>query len=109
MDKYIEHKKECFLCLDAESVKIACYKCPCPRCNLANFLSWSNQHSIKTLAKMCIDCGDLVTKNGDRCYRCYQHYRETAEVLCSDCGANHHKAKFIRCYYCNLKKNLKEC
>jgi hypothetical protein len=108
MNKYIEHKKECFLCSDSNSVRIKCYKCPCPNCSLANFLSWTNEQTIKTIQKSCVDCGDIVTKNGDRCYRCYQHYRETVDVLCDECGAEHHKAKFKRCYYCNLKKNLRE-
>ena len=60
MNKYIEHKKVCFLCDDAHSVMIKNYKAPCPRCNLANFLNWSNEEVCKTIQNICVDCGDLA-------------------------------------------------
>lgn len=97
---------ECWLCIHEKIVVTKTDRFPCPACCIGKFLFYSEQKKIATTPSACQDCGDLLTTNKIRCLPCHRIWQQQ-DILCNECGENHHKAKFVRCYYCNVKKNLR--
>lgn len=95
----------CWMCNGLETIQIRKMNVPCGSCNLVNFLQFSEQQKIKTIDTVCVDCSELITNNKSRCLPCHRIWQET-ETLCDDCGRHHHKCKYVRCYYCSLKKKM---
>lgn len=96
----------CWLCLDKGDIQIRIHTVPCPSCSLGKFLMYNEKKKEKDIPNICLDCGELTTNTKVRCLPCHRIYQET-EILCNDCGSNHHKAKYIRCFYCTQKKKLR--
>lgn len=105
---------DCRLCNDEKHcVYFTGARTPCPYCNVSAFEIWKHKEDEDSFSddsipdNKCLDCDVIVTTGKDRCLSCYKIYGEKL-VLCMGCFRMKHKAKYARCYYCNLKKKNKK-
>ncbi len=105
MDKLIFKNDICILCLNQHSITVRDEKFPCPVCRYGNFVSYGADRDLKKQGIMCLDCSMPTHKGQPRCYKCHLEWKEQ-ESLCQECGKNHHKNKYVRCFICNFKKKI---
>lgn len=99
---------KCELCNDSYIAKyINNIMTACPACDFQGFQRYLDRKEAKVVSGICLGCQCIVPGDKPRCLPCHNIYKEM-EILCDECGAKHHKAKFKMCYYCNLKKTLKK-